>query len=320
MKQLLILLVLITSLTPAFSQQNTDQNLWHLIVVDSVSNHGLAGATIAINKVHYCSTNINGAVNIDKSYLVSDSRLRISCIGYSPLSFKIGGAALPDTIRLVRSITLLQEVKVSPNKPQTVTWGYFKTKYIGSLNSSPNDESAEYFPNDAKISGTIASVEFEVNDKQHALGKPFGMEILSRSEDSIFPDTALVTDSIIVYNTEKKHHVSVDLSKYHISIPENGFFIVFQPLNESYYEKGLILENNFGNWEYTTKTPAINIYLTKKDGYAGECCDPIPPKLTGSYCMLGSSKKEYAWYVKTDQWIVYQQGINFAIKVIITPD
>ncbi|TWI98180.1 hypothetical protein JN11_03259 [Mucilaginibacter frigoritolerans] len=316
MKKLLFLLLLFNSLTSAFSQQNTDQSLWHLIVVDSLSNHSLARVTIAINKTHYYSTSINGSVNIDKSYINRDSRLRISCIGYSPFLLKIGSAALPDTIRLARSITLLHEVKISPYKPQPVTWGYFKTKHIGSLNSSPNNESAEYFPNDAKVSGTIASVDFELNDRQHAIEKPFGVEVLSRSDDSIFPDTALITDSIIVYNPEKKPHVSVDLSKYHIQVPKNGFFIVFETLDDSYYEKGTIYVDNY----MYSKTPAINIFLTKKDGYSGECCDPIPPKLTGPYCMTGNSRKEYAWYVKTDQWIIYQQGINFAIKVTITPN
>jgi hypothetical protein len=320
MKKLLLLLGLFTPFNLAFSQQKNDQSLLYLTVVDSLSGQGLARATIEINKLHYYSTSISGSVNMDKSFFSGESRLRFSCTGYRPLVLKTGINTLPDTIKLARSLTLLQEVKISPYKPQQVTWGYFKTNHVRYINSSPNAEFAQYFPNDAKFKGSITNVEFEVNDKQHALGKPFGVEVLSRSEDSIFPDTALVTDSIIVYNPEKKRHVGVDLSKYHISVPENGFFIVFQPLNESYYEKGVFAENNFDGWNYATKTPAINIFLKNKDSYAVECCDPVYPKLTGPYCMASSNRKEFIEFVQTDQWIVYQQGINFAMKVTLTPD
>lgn len=145
---------------------------------------------------------------------------------------------------------------------------------------------------------------------------PFNVELLSRSTDSIYPDTALIKDSIIVYNPERKRKLRVDVSKYHIQIPANGFFAVFQALSPSYYSKQTIWYKKYEHY----KIPGLNMHLNKRDDFDGGCCDvDWPADRKGFYCLLAGGRSKWKDFIKRDQWIVYADGINYAISANITP-
>eukprot|EP01037_Dinobryon_pediforme_P008386 gene8386-8473_t len=56
----------------------------------------------------------------------------------------------------------------------------------------------------------------------------------------MYPDHELIKDSIIIYNLKRLPVVSVDISKYGISVPEKGFFVGFEALSPSWYSKNPI--------------------------------------------------------------------------------
>ena len=298
-----------------FVQQKSPKGLWHLTIVNNTTAKGIAGATISINSKRYFITDVSGVADIDKNIVDQHDSIRISSIGYQTKWLRRAGVdKLPDTIRLAESITGLDEVKIDPLKSPTITLSGLKTRYGAHFQPGPNREFAQYMPNDKKITGTIISVGFELNDDVHGIEMPFNIEILSRSKDSIFPDTALFTDSIIVRNPEKKKRLSVDISHYHIQVPENGFFVVFQTLPRSYYKNNSIWYDG----RYHIRIPGINVFLKQKNYFEGECCDVDPPASTGFYCLLGCDRNDLLSYEKRDQWIVYAQGINFAISAIVS--
>ncbi|MDB5135414.1 MAG: hypothetical protein JWP37_2017 [Mucilaginibacter sp.] len=227
----LLLIVLIGSSNFAFSQQKNEQSLRHLTIADSVSAKGIDHATLSINKKRYYTTNGSGSVDINKTLISQKDSISVSSISYKSVVLRQSiNAKFPDTIKLSQSVNLLKEVKINSSALVNITLEGPNKSHGSHMHLYPNGEAAQYIPNEGQVTGTITSVEFELNDDLHAIEKPFNVEILSRSKDEIFPDTALITDSIIVYNTKKKRRFSVDISRYHIQIPENGFFVVFQTL------------------------------------------------------------------------------------------
>ena len=318
MNKLLLSLTLITISGFAFYQQKkNDQNLWRLTIADSVTAKGIENATIVIGKSKNLITDGKGAISIKKNDINPNDDIEISSIGYQTTVLTPDVIhKFPDTIWLSESVTLLKEVKINPSKSTGIILGSPNKSHDTPMHPNVNDEFAEYMPNEKKITGTITSVEYELNDDLHGIEMPFNVELLSRSKDSIFPDTALMTDSIIVYNPQKKRHFIADISSHHIQIPENGFFVVFQTLSQSYYSKETVSVDGHEH----LKMPGINIYLKEKNQFEGECCDANPPIRKGFYCLLTEKRQKWKSFVKTDQWIVYGEGINFAITATINPN
>jgi hypothetical protein len=215
---------------------------------------------------------------------------------------------------IISKITALKEVKVRPSVQLQALAPNISKAYRTHMEPFPNHEFAQYIPNEHHIGGFISSVTFEMNDDVKAIDQPFNVEILAKSIDSIFPDTALLRDSLIVYNTARKDLFTVDLSKYHIAVPDNGFFVIFQTLSPSCYSKEQVWYNN----EKRFKVPGINIYLNAKDRFAGNCCDIEPNIRNGFYCLIGGDRQHSYTSEKKSHWIVYEQGINLGITTTIS--
>jgi len=317
MNRLILVFVLLTLPGFVFSQQTTDRDLWHLTIVDSATTKGIASASIAIGTKIYFNTNVEGVVSINKSLINFNYSIRFSCIGYKTVIIKLDqNKLLPDTIRLSSSVNYLEEVSIKSSKSAKILFGSPTKLHDTHMHPYPDEQFAQYIPNQENITGTIASVEFELNDDLHGIEMPFKVRLRSRSKDSVFPDTDLVKDSIIVYNPQKKHQLNVNLSRYHIQVPKNGFFVVFQACDSAHYSKETILYEGHNQF----KIPGISIYLKEKNNFEGECCSIDPPDRKGFYCLLGGEKHGISFADKKDNWIVYAEGINFGIRAVINPE
>lgn len=314
MKQFLLLFLLLSNVVLA-QRKMTPSKVWNLIVADSISNKGTEKATVMLGKKKYLVTNIDGTIIVAINDIDFDYGIKISSVGYTSKSLsRLLLNQFPDTIRLGRSLTILKEVKVNFLKPIEIAPGSFSRPASTHMQPDIEIEAAQYIPNQKKITGFISSVSFELNNDAHSIEEPFNVEILAKVNGSIYPDTALLKDSVIVYNSKKEKRLTVDISKYHIRVPENGFFVVFQTLPQNYYSK----EKVWYYGRYAFKVPGINIYLKKKNEFTGYCCpENEPPDRTGFYCLSSGDRNSKLFLPKTKQWIVYEDGINFGISATV---
>jgi hypothetical protein len=313
MIKLLFALILITISNFAFSQQRDDQTLWHLTIVDSVSARSIAGVTVTINRTKHFSTNLNGAININKTIINLKDSIRISCIGYKPLLLKPGvNFKFPDTVRLSSTVTSLKEVRVNALNRE-IRIGDIKKSYVWHRITSPNESLAQFIPNEKKISGIVSSIEFMLNDELHGIENPFRVRLYTKYKDSVTLDQELTTDSIIVYNPEKKRRLSVDVSRYNIQLPEEGVIVVFETLSSSYYGR-----DSVWHWgQKYAKTPGIDMHTTKKNQLGGDN-DKIDRK--GPYSMVGPEADRWNWDGVYSQWYKYADGTNFDFTITIIPN
>ena len=90
----------------------------------------------------------------------------------------------------------------------------------------------------------IKELQFKVSNVMDAIEKPFRVTLYSKPADSPYPGNELIDDDIIVFNPGKKKTVRVDVRKYGIEIPENGFFIGAAILSKEYYSRETIFRGS----------------------------------------------------------------------------
>ncbi|MCR8558406.1 hypothetical protein KXD93_12170 [Mucilaginibacter sp. BJC16-A38] len=310
MLKLLPLLFLLIVTGRCFAQeQQRDQHLWRLTIADSATKKGIDKATARINSNQYLMSNSKGEILIDRDLLHNNAQIILSCIGYETTTYALPhNDKFPDTIRLRSSLVSLKEVIIRPAK--SITAGIVRKVYKTHRTTEPNEAFVQYIPNKEKIKGTITSVNYVVNDMLHGIEMPFRVRLFLKRKDSITLDKELTTDSIIVYNPEKKHLLCVDVSRYNIQFPENGVLAVFETLSLSYYSKDLTWDAG----QQYVKTPGIDMDQTKN--YWDMNRNKTDRKT--AYSMVGPVADYWNSDSPVDQWYAYADGNNFAITITIS--
>jgi hypothetical protein len=162
---------------------------------------------------------------------------------------------------------------------------------------------AEYIPNNNHITGVITTIQFELLDGNKAIKKPFKANLYAKKNGDVYPQNSLLEDSIIVYNTKGLKNVSVDVSKYNLSMPENGLFVSFQLLPRSWYDAGMV---HIGKLE-GFPVPGIKGVFKNKDFKFSEEEEQQLPGV--KYSLLRSSPDE--------EWKKFEYGTDFAMGVTV---
>jgi hypothetical protein len=314
---LFMLSILITGF--AFSQEKKNPSLWHLTIVDNTTNKGIDRVTIAINGTKYFSTDVSGGTSIDKAFIGAKDNVRISSVGYRPVVlFPGSNLNFPDTVKISASLITLKEIKVRPGGPEGTTIGIIKKTYNTHRVPNPNEQNAQFIPNEKRVRGRIIAVNYVLNDELHGIEKPFTVRLYTKSKGSLFPDQELTKDSITVYNPEKKHLLSVDVSSYDIAMPENGVIAVFETLLPANYGRDSIwYDKRPQGKRWFLKMPGIDMDLKKKDSYP---VDRDKKDRNGAYSMVRTKADLLNFDDVRDQFYVFPEGNNFAISVTVSPD
>jgi len=317
LSKLLLIFLLLSNI--AFSQERGKATIWHLVVVDSATSKGVAKATVSINKKTYFSADNNGAVYIDKDLIRPKDSIGISCVGYKSVWLRPNVThRFPDTVSISFSVTELKIINVGQNQPALVVMGDVKRKYNTHGVTDPNSSFAQFIPNDKKVKGIITSVEYVLNDELHGIEMPFRVRLFTKMKDSITLDKELTSDSIIVYNPDRRRKVIVDISRFNIHLPPEGVIAIFETLSRFYYSKDSIWYRA-KNWERGNefvKTPGIDMDQTKNNWEIDR--DKIDRKT--SYSMVGPEADRWNLDTVIDQWYVYRDGNNFAITITVKPE
>ena len=309
-----ILFLLFFTSNFAFSQQRANKgNLWHLTVIDDISLKGIDKATLSINKTNYIA-NTDGIISIDKATIIPKDPIIVSCIGYKSRVIEPSeDYQYPDTVKLSILVTNLNEIEVRSNTTKQIIMGDVRKNYNSHRVCHPEQELAQFIPNEKKIKGIITEVEYVLNNELHGVEMPFKVSLYLKSKGSIFPAEELTKDSIIVYNPEKKRKATVDISKYNIQLPEDGVIVTFETLSPAYYKKDLTW--NHGQWD--PKMPEIDMDLKKKDDYP---IDREKRNRTGPYAMVISVADKWDPEEVKFHSYVFTEGNNAAITIKVSPE
>jgi len=287
--------------------QPSNTNSWKLVVVDSASKRGLPSVTISVDGAFICMTNEKGFAFLKSKASYRNQVLNFSMIGYRSAKLKIIAAdRLPDTIFLAESTINLKEINIGGAKNASVVIGNDKIVYGGQWLPVPEEELAVFIPNSQRIQGFIAAIECNINNALKGIDKPFKIQLYSKSNNSPFPDTTLIKNGVMFYNIKKSKKVYIDIRKYNIKVPGNGFFIVFETLPSPFYGQEDITIHGFRH----QRLPALDT-----DFHEGDPIRTDTPNLINKvYSLQRINKKDY------EPWKILAEGYNFALKARVLTD
>lgn len=137
-----------------------------------------------------------------------------------------------------------------------------------------------YFPSEMYGSGFLEKVEFSFTKRSKkyegdtvGCKMPIMLKIYERDTINNIPLRLLVKDSIVIVQPKKHQKMLVDLSKYNISLPPDGFYVGFEAFSTEWYIAhgylsidNLTYSTNNENGEGATfHAPMITATIAKKD-------------------------------------------------------
>ncbi len=167
-------------------------------------------------------------LSVDRSFL--DKRIYVSCLGYkdsvvmaSELSKTNRFFLIPESYELNEVLVLGEDLSnqlvINPIGNRSLTSGFVSTSTPWILATHFNKpEKKECFIKKVKVFYKRSASFGDFASK-------FRIRIFDTDPDTGFPTKDLIRENIIVQNSPKEEAVLVDLSKYGIKVPENGFYI-----------------------------------------------------------------------------------------------
>ncbi|SEO57800.1 hypothetical protein SAMN05192574_109154 [Mucilaginibacter gossypiicola] len=278
-------------------------NSWRLTIIDSATLKGIDRATATVDDKVYI-TGAQGIVFINKIPKLQSTGIKITCVGYRALEYKIKDKC-PDTLRLSASINNLKEISINSVVRKVILADVDKV-YEGGYYPGPNEEVVQFIPNADKISGIIASIECKSLHNNDSRGKAFKINIYAKSDGDVYPEGELIKDSIIVYNNAKLPVIEVDITKYNIQLPATGFFIGFETLSRNWYDTRLLKSKGIDQY----RIPGLQgTFKNKKWTSLSDAW--IPPSNT-TYVLTRKTSDYNTW--------VIQKDVNFALGATIIKD
>lgn len=215
----------------------------------SIEIKGKAKGTIA---------DLNGNYEIQINESNFDDTLVFSSIGYHKqlIPIKTILQSTPSLIFLTQKITDLPTSTIYARNFKNTTLGNTKNRSIGSIYMDTHgQQTAIYIENSTQLEGELKSINYYLC-KEGNTEAPFRIRIYEMDTLTGKPGNDLLEEILIIKPTIKKGWYSVDISKYHIKLSENGLFVAFQgifPNDYDFYIQGsdfistnedLIDENN----------------------------------------------------------------------------
>jgi len=210
------------------------------IVSDEKTGEPLPYVTIQLKSENrYSRADENGVFKLYPSKQIANDTLVFSCIGYFPVSLKVGQAGNDLRIKMKQDVTQLREVTISGR--EMILGKYTKNGY------GPYKGTSTITRRFAKNDGYTYLKRVMIWRKPDRLsGKnktKFRITVYN-SENGFDPPDGVIYEQILVDYTDKDELV-IDLLKYRILLPTNFFFVGVERIT---YPK----KKNLEPWVYTT--------------------------------------------------------------------
>ncbi|WP_438964925.1 carboxypeptidase-like regulatory domain-containing protein [Flavobacterium sp.] len=268
MKQILLLLLISFSLT---AQVNG-------VVLDSISGKPIAYVNIWVENENIGTTSEeNGVFSLD---IKEEKNIIFSALGYETKTIK---STEIKQVYLKAIVYEMEEIVLEiPKLTKEIQIKRLKTKTINHVFTSKSGIFiyAKFFPKKINYNETKFIKNVKIKTNSNIKNAKFKLRLYSTNEYG-FPSSDLIEEDIIVTVKKGKKTNTIDLSKYKLLFPENGFFVAYECLkiesnkyrdnskqeNEFYepgFESNIVNEEQTyyfikGKWEKSEKSTDINI-------------------------------------------------------------
>ncbi|MEI7585481.1 carboxypeptidase-like regulatory domain-containing protein [Runella sp.] len=223
-----LIVVYFISLLPVFSQKKLSGQ-----VISQQKGVSIPFAIITDEHRKWgISSNENGQFIIENSNL--GDTLFVSCLGFFDTRLPVSQWKEPMKIILQEKPINLPEIIVENNRKKHQLWLGSKqettTLVTGQFTYATIQEMALLVPNYTQSEGFIQKVGYWIG----GVGKhktPFRIRIYKNEKG--MPGDDLLQENLVVHARSRKSWFDVDISKYNISIPENGFFVAMEWINSN---------------------------------------------------------------------------------------
>ena len=202
-------------------------------LVDSNTKEPIPYATVN-SRSFYRVTNMYGQIQLPGDV---DS-ISVRCVGYEQRDLRVRDIKSEKgefTIYLTPKSYSIAELRITPTRMNKIPLGYFKEPSFSIYTSCLDGQVALFFPPDKRskyIGLPIGTVSYFIRPT-HNFKKKFRVRLYSVSEKDSSPDKDLLPEAVYAHAKRGNSWVNVDISKYNIKFPVNGFFAAIEFLPDS---------------------------------------------------------------------------------------
>lgn len=159
-------------------------------------------------------------------------------IGFEPRTFSVKALSSLDfhKIYLAPVALPLDSVELSAPRAEIDNEGN-RGPVMGSLYLDTHGQQvALFFKNKRKTSGRIKSLNFFLSGKGNT-GAPFRVRVYGLNDSLLCPGTELLPEILIVRPVSGRGWLEVDVFRYNLRVPENGFFVAMEGVYPGDYKQ-----------------------------------------------------------------------------------
>ena len=217
---------------------------------------------ITINNSFRTYTNNYGEFKFDDINKKNVLSIQISHMSYEKDNWNL----ITDSVfYLKEKVNELQEVEISSTKKEMLYTLPFKNRILTDVrNFSWELKMATFIPQEVgNRNKRIKKLLYATSDFSGVKGlskQPFVANLYSINDLTGLPDIPIIKDTIIISKKNEAKWVEVDVSRYNLTIPIEGIYIVFEILNKEKYQTGFIQSKN----GIIAAVPALKVYSYNK--------------------------------------------------------
>lgn len=206
-------------------------------IIDSYTGQTIPYASITVKKESSISWK-DGSFLFELENFNAEDSLFVQCLGFETFktSLKDYSKNNDKEIRLTPKVFSLNEVIVSAHKTKRTkikTFGVYKRKPSdGWATAKYKEQIALYISNEKRENGIIQNLKFYIK-KSGTPNKEFRVHLYALDQTKNNPGMELLPEAIYASGTTGNEWIIIDVSKYQIKYPPEGFFIAFEALPDS---------------------------------------------------------------------------------------
>jgi len=220
------------------------QHKLYLHILDSITNEGIPFCDVLYGKNKGTITNDDGTLNLNLDHM-PDSII-IYNLAYETKTVKINKDQSNYLIKLHSKKFYLNEVEVIAKKAKSIKLGIYKNRWYAGLNHERGTHLALFIDNEREKKGIIRNLQFYMC-KKNTLNPTNTFRVHIYAVDTVTkgPGQELLPENIFANAKEGDEWVIVDVLKYNIEYPPEGFFIGYEVLSNNREDEGVLVNNRY---------------------------------------------------------------------------